>query len=117
GKLGHLGRALRLRVKLGGKIAKDESEFLAEMLLHCLDDGVGRAAGGTFIIAILDKRDGRVDLALRMVHRSHRNLQCRHRPTPHFCSLSSAARMPSALGLTSTGERKFQKITPFLSMT
>ena len=118
GKLGHLRRALRLRVKLGQrKIAKDEFQFLAEMLLHRLDDGVGRAAGGTFIIAILNESDRCAGLALRMVSRRHRNLQCCHRPAPHFCSLSSAARMPSAPGLTSTGERKFQKITPSLSMT
>ena len=118
GKLGHLRRALRMRVKLGQrKIAKDKSELFAEMLLHRLDDGVGRAAGGTFIVAILDESDRCAGLALRMVSRSHRNLQCYHRPAPIFCSLSSAARMPSAPGLTATGERKFQKITPSLSMT
>jgi hypothetical protein len=68
GELGSLRGALRIWVYLGqGKMPKYEPEFLSEVLLHALDDGISKSAIPALIIAVFDKRDRGVFIALDMI--------------------------------------------------
>jgi hypothetical protein len=84
GRLRGFGGVFRVLVDVGErKIAEGETEAVAQALLDGLDDGIGFPAIWTLVIAVLNQREGRVNRPLNS---------------------SSAARMPSAPGLTPTGE-------------
>ena len=91
------------------KVAEDEPELVAERALDLLHDRIGRAAVGTLVVSVLDERHRRIGIALDVVALADRHGQPRmFAAFPHAgagaASSSSARRMPSAPGLTSTGE-------------
>src|SRR3954466_14198511 len=102
-----------LRMRMRGRdreVAKDEAKRLTHSLLDLLDYWIGGAAIRTLVVPVLDERDRSVGRAIDVVaalrHR-HRQRGCplrgAHDPSP-LPRLSSARRMPSAPGLTPTGE-------------
>ena len=91
------------------KIAKDEAQSLTQLLLNCLHDGIRFAAVGTFVVAVFNQRDGRVNRPLNVVAPGVRKGQGFRGGAAHFasdllCNSSNADKMPSAPGFTPTGE-------------
>src|SRR2546422_10409125 len=90
------------------KIAKDEAQPLSQLLLNCLHDGIRFAAIGTFVVAVFNQRDERINRSLNMVSPGVRKGQWFRGGSAHFtsdllCMSSNAANMTSAPGLTPTG--------------
>jgi hypothetical protein len=67
-ELGCLGCAFGMGMDLRKrKMSENEAELAAVMSLHGLNDRKGKAAGGAFIIPILNKRDGGTGVALDVI--------------------------------------------------
>src|SRR5271170_776744 len=89
-----------------GKVAEDETEFLAELALDFIDDGGSFPAKGTLVIAVFDEGDrsglGATDMIACADGQSELTLEV----GSHCASScgdarsSSASRMPSAPGFT-----------------
>src|SRR5256884_9671434 len=110
-RLGGLGRVLRVRMALAQReVAEHETQPPSQALPELLDDRVGAPAMGTVVVAVLDQRDGRLRRPLRVVPLARRERERGRRGAlAHAGALapasgSSARRMPSAPGVTSTGE-------------
>src|SRR5271154_5735154 len=95
------------------KIAKSEAQSFTQPFLNGLDDRISFAAIGTFVIAIFNEHDRRINRPLNVIafgdwqgERAWRNAACFafHFSTLLFCNSSSADRIPSAPGFTPTGE-------------
>ena len=104
-------RMLGMRMRLGQReIPKHKTHLVAKAFLQGLHDRIRLAAVWTLVIAVLDDRHRRLRRSLRVIVRADRRLQfCRwtHRATFYFFtpSCSSASSIPSAPGLTPTGDR------------
>jgi hypothetical protein len=108
---GGLGRLERVRVDLSEReVAEGEAKVLAEDPPHLLHDRVGCAAVRALVVAVLDERDAggcRPPDAVALADGG-----CEHGAVGRLaharasaCRIdSSAARIPSAPGLTSTGD-------------
>ena len=105
GKFGGLGRGFGFGVDLGeGKVAEDEAQLVAKMLLDAGDDTESDGAMRAFVVAVFNQCDGGIVAALYMVFRADRDFEGAHLATSVFRA-SSASRMPSAPGLTPMGEQ------------
>ena len=103
--LGRLSGRLRERVRLGQwEVPENEPELLAEPLLRQLDVREGKAAVRTLVVAIFDHCDRRVVGTLDVVGGCDGYSQKTHDVTAAG-SFSNASRMPSAPGLTATGDK------------
>src|SRR5687767_1427905 len=94
------------------KVAEDEPQLGAQLLPDRRHDGVGAVTMRTLVVAVLDERHGRVPRANSVIILAHvgtqRSLFVRAHPAASelwACRFSSASRMPSAPGLTPTGEQ------------
>src|SRR2546427_5771658 len=115
GRLGGFGGPFRLRVGGGnGEVSENEPEPRSEFLLDLLHDRVGRPTVGTLVVPVLDEHHASSGWPFTVVPFSHRQSQSRrsvirlrhdHSPRPGDLSFSSAERIPSAPGLTPSGER------------
>src|SRR5213593_4339659 len=115
GRLGGFRGPFRLRVGGGnGEVSEDEPEPRSEFLLNLLHDRVGRPTVGTLVVPVLDKHHASTGRPFTVVPFSDRQSQSRrsvvrfrhdHSPRPGDLSFSSAERIPSAPGLTPSGER------------
>src|SRR6187200_203809 len=100
-----------MRMQLSqGKVAKGESNGILHPLQNRSDDRVGHAAVGTLVIAIFNQGHRGISRSQGVVPVAQRRDQlCAHEGAPMWLAgdgiASSAARTPSAPGLTSTGER------------
>src|SRR6185295_8923321 len=100
-----------------------EPHAVAQPRLRRLDNRVGLAAVRALVVAVLDQRHRRVGGALDVValgvdRNGERRLPARRgHVASSFCRSSSAARIPSAPGLTLLGETKLQLTTPSPSST
>jgi hypothetical protein len=111
--LGCLRGVQRVRMKLGQrKVAEDESQPFAELLLEGQYDRVRLIAVRALEVAVLHQGDRRVRTPRRMIAGLHGRLQHPLSMRAHetsavrsACMASSASRMPSAPGLTPTGEQ------------
>src|SRR5258706_2397422 len=127
--LRRLGSAFGIGMHLSqGKIAENEPEIPAKVLLNCLDDRVRQSAGRALVVAVFNERYWSLGIPLNMVVRTHRDFQSGHDTSPFFtvsspfapfskeaphaaetcsfcCSPSRASRMPSAPGLTAIGDK------------
>src|SRR6267142_1769030 len=105
GRLGGFGGARRARVRLRQReIPEHEAHAPAQDLLHFLHNRIGTPAVRALVVAILDERHGRLVGSLTMVGLRDGGRQAAHRPAFPGASFSSASRIPSAPGLTPTGE-------------
>jgi hypothetical protein len=69
-RLGGVGREQRVRMHLRErKVAEDEAQVVAQLVLGRLDDEVGKPAMRAFEVAELDQCDGSVGRSLRVVLR------------------------------------------------
>src|SRR2546428_12865722 len=115
GGLGGFRGPFRLRVGGGnGEVSENEPEPRSEFLLDFLHDRVGRPTVGTLVVPVLDEHHSSIVRSLHMVPFSDGQgqpgrlvLLGRHDHPPQSCDLrfSSAERIPSAPGLTPSGER------------
>src|SRR3954454_23089369 len=122
-RLGRLGGGLGARV-LGGDRggAEHEAQPVAHPRLHFLDDRIRGTAVRALVVAVLDQRDRRVRRSLDVVaafadgdsQPGFPGRACHDASPPRS---SRAWRMPSAPGLTPTGDTKLQRTTPSPSMT
>src|SRR5262252_2048837 len=91
------------------KVAKDKTQLRSEPALHFLDNRIRASAMRALVVAIFDERHGRAGRALNVVTRANRHGQACDIVTTHDrppgLSASRARRIPSAPGLTPTGER------------
>src|SRR6185312_2647883 len=105
------------------KISKNEAQIARIAPLDLLHHGIGLAASGTLVVAVLHERHGRPSVSLCMIARGDRHRQ--HRILGHHGTLcaalsggaasafwmllegsaSRALRMPAAPGFTPTGDR------------
>ena len=106
GRLRHLGRVLRVWVRLRQReVAVHEPEAIAEPSADVLDDRKRGAAVRAFVVTILDERDWRVRRAGNVIVGPDLDHALSHCDAPVGAgSASSAERMPSAPGLTPTGD-------------
>src|SRR5205809_2332061 len=115
GRLGGFRGPFRLRVRGGNReVSENELEPRSEFLLDPLHDRVGRPTVGTLVVPVLDEHHSSIGRSLHMVPFSDGQSQSRrsvirlrhdHSPRPGGLSFSSAERIPSAPGLTPSGER------------
>ena len=120
GGLGCLGGMLGVRMALPeGKVAKDEAKLIAQSLLQVLHDGIRHAAVRALVVAILDECDGCLVRTGDVVVLRDGRMEGAHGRASDAAgwgafdlpllsapgSDSSALKMPSAPGFTSTGER------------
>src|SRR6267378_4659749 len=120
-------RPFRLRVRGGnGEVSENEPEPRSKFLLDLFHDRVGRPAVRTLVVPILDEHHSGIRRPLTMVtftdgQRQSRRLVIRgrgdHLLRSGDLSFSNADRIPSAPGLTPSGERKLQRTIPFESIT
>src|SRR5258708_35110934 len=106
------------------KVAEDEAQAVPHLRLDVLDDGVGGAAIGAFVVAVFHQRDRCAIRSLDVVSIRrdwHGHLSLRpngiHDATAGPPRSSSARRIPSAPGFTPLGETKLQRTIPAPSMT
>lgn len=93
-----------------GEISKDETQLLAERLADFLQRGKRLAAVWTFVVAVLDKCDRRIAGTAGVVAVADGNGELglvlrKFHGRPALAIDSNAARMPSAPGLISVGDR------------
>src|SRR6266702_1563165 len=115
GRLGGLRCPFRLLVGGGnGEVSENEPEPRSEFLLDLLHDRVGRPTVGTLVVPVLDEHHASIGRPLNVVPLSDGQGQSgrlvilgRNDHSPQSCDLrfSSAERIPSAPGLTPSGER------------
>src|SRR5438445_4391030 len=115
GRLGGVRCPFRLRLRGGnGEVSENELEPRSEFLLDLLHDRVGRPTVGTLVVPVLDEHHSSIGRSLHVVPFSDGQSQSRrsvirlrhdHSPRPGGLSFSSAERIPSAPGLTPSGER------------
>src|SRR5437667_7509467 len=115
GRLGGFRGPFRLRVGGGnGEVSENEPELRPEFLLDLLHDRVGRPAVGTLVVPVLDEHHSSARWPFNVVPFSDRQGQSGRLVIPRrndhslrSCDLrfSSAERIPSAPGLTPSGER------------
>src|SRR5438876_3027540 len=115
GRLGSFRGPFRLRVGGGyGEVSENEPEPRSEFLLNLLHDWVGRSAVGTLVVAVLDQHHSSARRPFNVVPSSDGQGQSgrlviggRHDHPLRSGDLrsSSAERIPSAPGLTPSGER------------
>src|SRR5438445_437739 len=115
GRLGGFRGPFRLRVGGGnGEVSENEPELRPEFLLDLLHDRVGRPAVGTLVIPVLDEHHSSIRRPFNVVPFSDGQSQSRrlvirlrhdHSPRSGDLSFSRAERIPSAPGLTPSGER------------
>src|SRR2546422_3797734 len=115
GRLGGFRGPLRLRVGGGnGEVSENEPEPRSEFLLNLLHDRVGRPTVGTLVVPVLDEHHSSIGRSLHMVpfcdgqgQSGRLGILGRNDHSPQSCDLSfsSAERIPSAPGLTPSGER------------
>ena len=87
------------------EVAKDEAKLVSHRFLYLLDDRIRGAAVGAFVVAVLEERHGCVRRSLNMVASLCHGQRERGFPgRSHEGSSSSARRIPSAPGLTPTGD-------------
>src|SRR5882724_1566975 len=104
---GKLGMRMHRRER---KIAKNKAQPIPKPFLEFFDDGIGLTAIRTFVIAVFHERDQGGCWTLNVIAFPHRERQpghplCSHAVTSGLVeSASRAARIPSAPGLTPTGE-------------
>src|SRR5258706_15882947 len=79
------GELCRLRRSLGlgmnfvqWKVAEHKTQSLAKVFLHVLDDGVSASTMRTLVVAVLDERARRFDVALNVILGTNRNFERRH---------------------------------------
>ena len=78
-ELRRLSRDFGIRMDLAQrKVAEREADIIAKMLTHQVDDGICRRAMRTFVIAVLDYRDGRGGRPEDMVMRREWHFERRH---------------------------------------
>src|SRR6185437_17080966 len=87
-----------------------EAELISQPRLHLLDDRIRSAAERALVVAVLEQRcrciDGSLDVVAVLADRERQfglPLRAAHEPLP-APRPSSACRIPSAPGLTPTGE-------------
>src|SRR3989449_2328084 len=115
GRLGRFRGPFRLRVGgRDGEVSEDEPQLRSEFLLDLLHDRVGRPTVGTLVVPVLDEHHASTGRPFTVVPFSDRQSQSRrsvirlrhdHSPRSGDLSFSSAERIPSAPGLTPSGER------------
>src|SRR2546427_473177 len=115
GRLRRFRGPLRLRVGGGdGEVSEDETQLRSELLLDLLHDRVGCPTVGTLVVPVLDEHHSSIGRPFAVVPfsdgqsqsgRSVIRLRHDHSPRPGDLSFSSAERIPSAPGLTPSGER------------
>src|SRR5256886_10263633 len=115
GRLGGFRGPFRLRVGGGnGEVSENEPELRPEFLLDLLHDRVGRPAVGALVVPGLDEHHSSARWPFNVVPFSDRQSQSwrsviwlrhDHSPRPGDLRFSSAERIPSAPGLTPSGER------------
>ena len=99
------------------KMPEGKTEIVPKSALNFFDDWLNFAAKRTFIISVLQQCNRRVNRALKVI--AFRVRQFEIHPVDHlasivagtvclFCKSSNAERIPSAPGLTPTGETKLQ---------
>src|SRR6266404_9543125 len=92
------------------EVAKDKTQLIAEPLLQFFHDGIGFTAIRALVIAVFHERNRGGCRSLNVIAFPHRDRQpghplCSHAVTSGLVgSASRAARIPSAPGLTPTGE-------------
>src|SRR6202011_5824613 len=92
------------------KVTKNKPEVIPQLSPNFVDDRVGHAAVGAFVVAIFDQCYRRVCWPAYMIAFANRSDQVSREMRSHFLSSyfgarsSRAARMPSAPGFTPTGE-------------
>src|SRR5439155_9834188 len=108
---GGLRRVLRVGVALAQReVAVHESQSATHPLLDRFDDGVRAPAVRALVVAVLDQRNRRICRTLDVVALPHGQRQrCRRIAPGHAwvrspATAARARRMPSAPGLTPTGE-------------
>src|SRR5882672_10688511 len=118
GRLGGFGGARRVRVRLRQReIPEHEAHPPPQDLLHFLHNRIGAAAMRALVVAIFDERHRRFVGSLAMVGLRDGGREAAHRPALPGASFSSASRIPSAPGLTPTGETYDHRMMPSPSMT
>src|ERR1700683_847071 len=95
-------------------ISKDEAKLRSKSLGDCLDHGIRVAAIRAFVIPVFDQSHRRRCGTLDMIIFADRNGQAH---AGLRGNASSALKIPSAPGLTPTGDTKLHWIMPSLSMT
>src|SRR6266404_3044540 len=107
GFCGKLGMRMHRRER---EVAKDKAQSISESLLQFFHDGIGLTAIRAFVIAVFHEGDRGGCWTLNVIAFPHRERQpgyplCSHAVTSGLVgSASRAARIPSAPGLTPTGE-------------
>src|SRR5690242_17104322 len=77
--LRRLGGAFGVGMHLSqGKIAENEPEIPAEVLLNGLDDGVRQSAGRALVVAVFNECDWGLGVPMNMIVRTHRDFQSSH---------------------------------------
>jgi len=111
GGLGGLGSLERMQVDLAErKIAKREPQIVAEDLSNLHDGRMRGSAVGALEVTVLDERDGCCLGAENVIALADRDCEprgmggCAQADTPAGVIASSAARIPSAPGLTPIGD-------------
>src|SRR4029453_4112243 len=95
------------------EVPKDEAKPVSHRLLHLLDDRIRGPAVGALVVAVLHEGHVRVGRSLDVVAIvGYRQRECCLPLRPHEGSSSSARRIPSAPGLTPTGETKLPGMMP-----
>src|SRR2546422_4196012 len=109
-----------------GEVSEDEPQLRSKFLLDLLHDRVGRAAVGTLVVPVLDEHHSGIGRPFNVVPLSDGQGQSRrlvtrgrtdHSLQPGDLRCSNAERIPSAPGLTPSGEREPHRKIPFGSMT
>src|SRR4051794_21212472 len=92
------------------EVAEDKAQPVAHRRLQGLDNRVRGPAIGALIVTVLDQRHGRVGAPLRVIVLVHWDGETHGRATLPALRPSRADRIPSAPGLTPTGETWLQRI-------
>src|SRR5947207_10369426 len=110
-RFGRLGRALRMGMALAQReVAEHEAQLVPHAPLNGFHDRVGAPAMRTFVVTVLDERDRRVAPTPDVVPFADWERQMpagpafRHVAVLCGASASSACRIPSAPGLTLSGD-------------
>src|SRR5436309_7668597 len=115
GRLGGFRGPFRLRVGgSNGEVSENEPQLRSKFLLDLLHDRVGRPTVGTLVVPILDEHHSSIRRPFNVVPFTDRQRQSRrllillrhdNSLQPSELSFSSAETIPSAPGLTPSGER------------